>query len=277
MAGQNLLGEFLRAQRARVAPEDVGLAGRRGRRVPGLRREELATLADVSPDYYRRIEQGHQLPSDAVTRALARALRLDDTAADYLFNLARSQPESRQGRRSTETAGAELQILLDQLTATPAWVSDRCAYCVAANALATELNPSFAPGRNTLSSMFLEEADKREIFISYDEAAEGAVASLRARTAGHLRDPKVASYVRELEAASPRFAELWARQEVRFHAAGYQRLRHPGVGELDFRAESTTVHDTEGYIMTLYYAEPGSETATRLAKLQALLAGKASR
>lgn len=77
-------------------------------------------------------------------------------------------------------------------------------------------------------------------------------------------------------AASPRFAELWARQEVRYHAAGYKRLRHPVVGQLDFRSESMTVNDTQGYIMTLYYAEPGSDTAERLAKLQALLACKAS-
>jgi transcriptional regulator with XRE-family HTH domain len=252
------------------------LPDRGGRRVPGLRREELASLADVSPDYYRRIEQGHQLPSDAVARALARALRLDDIAAAYLFDLARSQPESRQIRRSPETAGAELQTLLDQWTTTPAWVSDRCAYCIAANALATELNPSFAPGRNTLSSLVLEETDKREIFVNYEECVAAAVASLRARAAGHLREPNVAAYVRELEAASPRFAELWARQEVRFHAAGYIRLRHPLVGQLDFRSESMTVNDTEGYIMTLYYAEPGSDTAGKLAKLQALVACKAS-
>jgi transcriptional regulator with XRE-family HTH domain len=274
--GTNLLGEFLRAQRGRIAPADVGLPDRGGRRVPGLRREELASLADVSPDYYRRIEQGHQLPSDEVAEALARALRLDDIAASYLFDLARSQPGSGQCRRSPETAGSELQALLDQWATTPAWVSDRCACCIAANALATELNPSFAPGLNTLSPMFLEEAAKRAIFVNYDECVADAVAALRARTGGHLRDPEVASYIRELEAASPRFAELWARQEVRFHAAGYKRLRHPVVGQLDFRSESMTVNDTEGYIMTLYYAEPGSDTAARLSELQARLAREAS-
>jgi transcriptional regulator with XRE-family HTH domain len=276
MGSPNLLGDFLRAQRARIVPEDVGLPDRGGRRVPGLRREELASLAEVSPDYYRRIEQGHQRPSDEVVEALARALRLDDIAAAYLFDLARSQPKSRQGRRSCETAGADLQMLLDQWTTTPAWVSDRCACCIAANALATELNPSFARGLNTLSPMFLKEADKREIFINYDECVADAVASLRARTGGHLRDPKVASYIRELAAASPRFAALWAQQEVRFHAAGYKRVRHPVVGQLDLRSESMSVNDTEGYIMTLYYAEPGSETAGKLAKLQAILAAEAS-
>ena len=267
-----MLGEFLRGQRARIAPEDVGLPDHGRRRVPGLRREELASLADVSPDYYRRIEQGHQLPSDEVAEALARALRLDDVAAAYLFDLVRSsQPGSRQCRRSPETAGTELQALIDQWTTTPAWVSDRCAYCIAANALATELNPAIARGVNTLIPMFLDEADKRAIYVNYDECVQDAVAALRARTGGHLRDPEVASYIRHLEAASPRFAELWARQEVRFHAAGYKRLRHPVVGQLDFRSESMTVNDTEGYIMTLYYAEPGSETAQRLSALQAHL------
>jgi transcriptional regulator with XRE-family HTH domain len=281
MGSPNLLGEFLRAQRARLAPGDVGLPGRGGRRVPGLRREELASLADVSADYYRRIEQGHQLPSDEVAEALARALRLDDIAAAYLRGLARSQPRSqpgsRQCRRSRGTAGRELQMLLDQWATTPAWVSDRCACCIAANALATELNPSFAPGLNTLSPMFLQEADKREIFVNYDECVEDAVASLRARAGGHLRDPEFAAYIRDLEAASPRFAELWARQEVRFHSAGYKRLRHPVAGQMDFRSESMTVNDTEGYTMTLYYAEPGSGTAARLALLQQALQARPAR
>jgi len=166
----------------------------------------------------------------------------------------------------------ELQALIDQWFTTPAWVSDRCAYCVAANALATELNPSIARGLNTLRPMFLEEADKRAIYINYDECVEDAVAALRARTGGHLRVPEIAAFIRELEAASPRFAELWARQEVRFHAAGYKRLRHPVVGQLDFRSESMIVNDTEGYIMTVYYAEPGGDTAERLSRLQMIVA-----
>jgi transcriptional regulator with XRE-family HTH domain len=272
VASHNLLGEFLRARREQMSPGGAGLPGRAGRRVSGLRREELAMLAEISPDYYVRIEQGRQLPSESVTRALARALRLDDVATAYLRELARPCPESRNGRRSPETAGRELQALVDQWATTPAWVSDRCTDVVAANALATELNRSFERGRNTLRDLILQEEAKREIFVDYDECVADAVASFRARAGGHLHDPGVAAYVRELELASPTFARLWGRQEVRFHAAGYKRLRHPSVGQLDFRSESMTVNDTEGYIMTLYYAESGSETERRVAELRRRLA-----
>jgi transcriptional regulator with XRE-family HTH domain len=272
MPGQNLLGEFLRARREQLSPEDIGLSTYGNRRVSGLRREELAKLAEVSPDYYVRIEQGRQLPSEQVTRALARALQLDDTATAYLHDLARQPPDSRDGGRSSEMAGLALQTLVDQWTTTPAWVSDRCAECIAANLLATELNPSFQRGRNTLREMFLHEEAKREIFINYEECVSAAVASLRARTGGHLNDPKVASYVGELEAESRLFAQLWARHEVRFHAAGYKILRHPIVGRLDFLSETMTVNDTDGYVMTLYYAEPGSETSRKVSELRELLA-----
>jgi len=105
MAGQNLLGEFLRARREQLSPKDVGLSATGNRRVSGLRREELAKLAEVSPDYYVRIEQGRQLPSEQVTRALARALQLDDTAAAYLFDLARQPADSGDFGRSPEAAG----------------------------------------------------------------------------------------------------------------------------------------------------------------------------
>ena len=272
MVGQNLLGEFLRARREQLSPEDVGLSNNGHRRVRGLRREEVAELAEVSPDYYVRIEQGRQMPSEQVTRTLARALHLDDIATTYLFDLARRPPDSSKCGRSREAAGLALQTLLDQWTATPAWVSDRCTNCIAANALATELNPSFKCGRNTLRDLVLQEQEKREIFINYEECVSAAVASLRARAGGHLNEPKVSTYVRELESASPLFAQLWAKHEVRFHAAGYKILRHPVVGRLDFLSETMTVNDTDGYVMTLYYAEPGSETAEKVSELRELLA-----
>ena len=271
MPSQNLLGAFLRAQREHMRPEDAGLADRGRRRVSGLRREELAMLADVSPDYYIRLEQGRQLPSERVTQALARALQLDDIATAYLYELTRPGLETRGSRRSPESAARELQTLLDQWTTTPAWVSDRCADVIAANALATELNPSYKPGCNSLRDQLLQETAKREIFINYDECIADAVASLRARAGAHLHDPRISSYIDQLTRESPLFARLWARQEVRFHAAGYKRLHHPAVGRLDFRSESMTVNDTDGYIMTLYYAEPGSLTATKVCELAALV------
>jgi hypothetical protein len=123
-----------------------------------------------------------------------------------------------------------------------------------------------------LRDLVLNEDEMRGIFINYEECVSAAVASLRARAGGHLHDPKVASYVRELRSARPLFAQLWARQEVRFHAAGYKILRHPVVGRLDFLSESMMVNDTDGYVMTLYYAEPSSETAHKVSELRELLA-----
>jgi transcriptional regulator with XRE-family HTH domain len=228
-------------------------------------------LAGVSPDYYIRLEQGRRLPSEQVTEALARALRLDDIATGYLYELARPSQESGTSRRSPETAIGELQTLVDQWTATPAYVSSRRADVLAANVLATEVNPSFKPGCNALRDMFVHEAEKREIFVNYDECVADAVASIRARARAHLTDPEISSYVEELTRISPAFVRLWERQEVRFHAAGYKRLWHPRVGQLDYLSESMIVNDTEGYIMTLYYAEPGSVTAARNADLVALI------
>jgi transcriptional regulator with XRE-family HTH domain len=272
VAGQNLLGEFLRARRKELSPAEAGLRSWGTRRVPGLRREEVARLADVSPDYYVRLEQGRQVPSEQVIHALARAMRLDEIATTYLFDLARESRESGIRIRTDEAAVSALQTLVDQWTGTPAWVSSRCANILAGNTLAIELNPSYKPGCNALRDLFLHEHEKREIFVNYDECAATAVASLRARAGGHLNDSEISAYVSELQRISPAFAEIWARHEVRFHGAGIKpTLRHPLVGELEFLSESMIVNDTEGYILTVYYAEPGSETARRLSKLRASL------
>src|SRR4029077_7805228 len=132
------------ARRAQLHPEEVGLPARDGRRVPGLRREELAMLAGMSSDYYTRLEQGRSLPSLHVTQALAQALKLDAAATSHLHQLARRSPEHRRDDDDTPSADG-LQILLDQWSATPAWVSDRYARVLAANAVVTSLNPACTP------------------------------------------------------------------------------------------------------------------------------------
>jgi transcriptional regulator with XRE-family HTH domain len=164
MRQANLLGEFLRARRAQLHPEEVGFPARHGRRVPGLRREELAMLASVSSDYYTRLEQGRSLPSPHVTQALAQALKLDAAATSHLHQLARGAPEQRRDDDDTPSAHG-LQTLLDQWSATPAWVSDRYAQVLAANALMTALNPAFTPGSNALRALFVDEAAMRELYV----------------------------------------------------------------------------------------------------------------
>jgi transcriptional regulator with XRE-family HTH domain len=253
--GESLLGDFLKAQRERLRPTDFGLPVQ-NRRVPGLRREELARLAGISPDYYVRLEQGRQVPSEQVANALARVLRLDETATAYLFELTRPSTGPTAGHRTREAAGAALQALVDQWTTTPAWVSDIMANVIAANAQAVELSPQFRPGRNSLRDMFLEEERMREIWIDYEVAAEGGVASFRARTRSRLNDSTIVAYVDGLRRASPLFATMWSRQEVRFHAAGVvHRVRHRRLGEIDLRSESFTVNDTDGFIMTTLYSQ----------------------
>jgi transcriptional regulator with XRE-family HTH domain len=268
MRQSNLLGEFLRARRAQLHPEGVGLPARNGRRVPGLRREELAALAGVSSDYYTRLEQGRSLPSFQVTQALARALQLDAAATGHLHQLARRAPEHRGDDADTPSAQG-LQTLVDQWSATPAWVSDRYAQIIAANALVTLLNPACTPGSNALRELFADEARMREIFVDYEDVAAAAVASLRARNGAELDDCRLSELVNEISSESALFARLWSRHEVRFHTDGLGtlRLRHPVAGTMELHVESMVVNGRVGTVLSVYYAEPGSTTARKLADL----------
>jgi transcriptional regulator with XRE-family HTH domain len=268
MPQANLVGEFLRARRAQLHPEEVGLSARDGRRVPGLRREELAVLAGVSCDYYTRLEQGRSLPSLQVTQALARALKLDAAATSHLHQLAGHAPDHLSHDVDTLSARG-LQTLLDQWPATPAWVSDRHAQVMAANALIRSLNPTCAPGSNSLRELFAEEARMREFYVDYEDVAAAAVASLRARNGAELDDRELSALVSELTHKSTLFARLWSRHDVRFHTAGLNiiRLRHPDAGRMEFHTESMVVNGRVGAVLTVYYADPDSATARKLAEL----------
>jgi transcriptional regulator with XRE-family HTH domain len=269
----NLLGEFLRARRAQLHPEDVGLPARDGRRVAGLRREELAMLASVSADYYTRLEQGRSLPSPHVTEALAQALRLDAAATSHLHELARRAPEHRRDDDDAPPAHG-LQTMLDQWSATPAWVSDRHAEILAANALITSLNPACAPGRNALRALFVDEPGMREFYVDYEDVAAAAVASLRTRNGAELDDFQLLELVTELADESPLFARIWSRHDVRFHTDGLNiiRLRHPVVGPMEFQVASMLVNGRVGTVLSVYYADPDSATAHKLAQLSSTAA-----
>jgi transcriptional regulator with XRE-family HTH domain len=268
MPRANLLGDFLRARRAQLQPEEAGVSVRGGRRVPGLRREELALLAGVSTDYYTRLEQGRSLPSVQVTEALARALMLDSAATHHLHELARA-PKYRPHGDDTLSSD-RLQALLDQWPTTPAWASDRHAQVIAANALATTLNPECTPGGSMLRALFLDEAGMREHFVDYDDVAAAAVASLRARNGAELDDSQLTELVSELSNKSTHFARLWSRHDVRFHVAAVLnivRLRHPDAGPMEFQTESMLVNGRAGTLLTVYYADPDSVTARKLSEL----------
>lgn len=266
----NALGEYLRARRELVDPADVGLRVAGVRRTPGLRREEVATLAGISADYYLRLEQGRDRnPSPQVLEAVARVLGLDATATRYLLSLSAARPgTARPPRRETVPAG--IRQLLDVL-AQPAFVENRMFEVLAANRLATALAPGIRPGENRLRSMFLDE-DERDLYPDWEHAIGGMVASFRTSIGNDIEDPRIALLVGELSLASEPFRRLWARHDVKALAGAPTRMRHPEVGMLELRREKLTIGDSSGQLLVIYHAEPGSESARALALLGSLAA-----
>ena len=274
MATDNRIGQFLRARRERVRPEDVGLPDFGRRRVPGLRREELATLAGVSADYYVRLEQGRERhPSEQVIDALARALQLDDEATAHLHELARPAPRRRRAARRTERVRPELLRMMEAWAHTPAMVTGRHLDVLAANSLATVLHGGFASGNNLVRTLFLDPA-ARERYPDWDAVAKETVAALRAWVGPDLDDPHLTDLVGELSLKSERFRALWARHDVREKTHGTKRFVHPQVGELTLHYEVFAVAGSSGQMLSVYHAEAGSPTEQALALLSSIAAGE---
>ncbi|MFB7945620.1 helix-turn-helix transcriptional regulator [Kitasatospora phosalacinea] len=270
------LGEFLRQRRARIQPSDVGLPelGRR-RRVPGLRREEVAQLAGVSVDYYVRLEQGRgDGVSAEVLDAVARVLRLDATERGHLHDLARPpRGTHRRAPRQVGQVGPGLRLVLDAM-ALPAFVLGRCMDVRAWNAAADAVIgfSELPPGeRNMARHAFLTEYGAR-LYPEFERVAAETVAHLRLDAARHPDDPELAALVAELNAHSSLFAELWSRHGVREKASGRKLLLHPRAGELDFGYETLAPPGEPGLLLVVYTVEPGSVTAERLAALTAAAA-----
>ncbi|BBZ36520.1 helix-turn-helix domain-containing protein [Mycolicibacterium confluentis] len=264
VASGNTLGDYLRARRGQVKPEDVGLAAGVRRRVQGLRREELATLAGISADYYLRLEQGRDKnPSAQVLDALARALRLDAKAVEYLHQLASSSGGHRD-LADDEVAADDSAELIEQF-AMPAIVASRCLDVLAANPLARALSPGFAPGQNFLRWRLLDPA-ARELYIDWDEMTDIAVSGLREVAASDPEDPRLRSLIAELSATSDRFRELWARADVGYRSS-LIHLRHPIVGELYLRSHRLGITHSGGQHLLIYRVEPGTASAAALAAL----------
>jgi transcriptional regulator with XRE-family HTH domain len=262
-ATASALGDFLRARREQIRPEDVGLDSGPRRRVPGLRREELAMLAGISVDYYLRLEQGRdEHPSAQVLDAIARALRLDVKATEHLHRLAGLRA-AHGPRPVAETAADGLDQLIDQIPL-PALVANRYQDVLAANAIARALSPGFAPGENFLRWRLLAPA-ARDFFVDWDEATEVAVSGLRESAAGDLSDPRLRALIDELSACSDRFRELWARADVGYRT-GILHMRHPLAGDLYLRRTRLSVPDSDVQVF-VYYPEPGSDSAKALKAL----------
>jgi transcriptional regulator with XRE-family HTH domain len=272
----NRIGEFLRARRERVKPEDVGLPDTGRRRVPGLRREELATLAGVSADYYVRLEQGREVhPSEQVLDALARALQLDPDATTHLHELARPAPRRRRTPRRPERVRPELQQLMEAWSHTPAFVIGRRMDVLAANRLAAALHGGFTRGTNLVRLVFLDP-EAREVYPDWEEVALDTVAVLRASVGPDLDDPLLTDLVGELSLKSPEFRRMWASHDVREKTHGIKRYNHPLVGELTLSYESFTVAGPSGQLLVVYRAEPGSKSERALALLSSMSAEQAT-
>jgi transcriptional regulator with XRE-family HTH domain len=262
------LQEFLRIRRAKITPEEAGLPSQPGtRRVPGLRREEVAQLAGVSVDYYVRLERGrHTNVSEAVLDALARALRLNDLERAHLFQIARPS-RARPRPLPPQRVRPGLRLMLDTLTDVPVLVLGRRLDVLAGNHLAQALYTDFdalpARCRNMAWLIFLDE-QVRTLHADWERDARGTVASLRLYAGRHPHDPALAELVGELSLRDPDFRRWWADHDVFQRTHGTKRYHHAVVGDLVLGYEAFTAKDDPDQTLGVYTAEPGSPSADRL-------------
>jgi transcriptional regulator with XRE-family HTH domain len=262
--------DFLTSRRARITPEEAGLKSFGQRRVPGLRREEVATLAGLSVEYYNRLERGNLGgASDTVLDALADALRLDEAERAHLFDLARaSQPAARSRRVATPPrVRPPVQWLLDSMTTAAAFAENGRLDALGANQLGRALYPALFRNRpqpgNWARFVFLDR-EARPIYADWDRAAKDTVALLRLEGGRNPHDRELTDLIGELATNSEEFRTLWAAHNVRLHTKGVKTLHHPIVGELELNFERLEVMADNGLMIVVYTAEPGSRSAQSL-------------
>jgi transcriptional regulator with XRE-family HTH domain len=261
----NALGEYLQARREQLRPEDVGLVAGMRRRVAGLRREEVSTLAGISCAYYLRLEQGRDShPSGQVVEALARALLLEPNATEYLHRLANAKGSNRP-QSAEDTVAESLCQLIDQLPV-PVSVGNRYFDTLASNPCARGLSPGLEPGENLLCWIFLNPA-ARDLYVDWDHVTDIAVSEFREGAGTDLGNPRLRATIDELSAQSPRFRELWERADVGYRP-GPMHIRHPRLGELHLHRTRLRVPHSDGQHLLVYHAEPGSESAHALEALR---------
>ncbi|NGO08789.1 helix-turn-helix domain-containing protein [Streptomyces sp. HC44] len=273
-AGQSLdrraeLSEFLRTRRARLKPEDVGLpVFGRHRRVPGLRREELAQLAGVSVAYYTRLEQGNgRNVSAEVLDAIARALRLTGAEHAHLTHLAKpKQHKKKQSARPQHVRGA-LRQLIDTFDTVPAYVVGRRSDILIWNRMAAAVFGDWSqlpPQERNWARMTFLKPDYRELFVEWEQKASDIVSYLRMDAGCHPDDPQLSVLVGELSVKSEEFRRLWATHDVKEKSYGVKRMRHPLVGDIELSFETFRLIDDEEQSLITYHAEPGSPSAEAL-------------
>ncbi|MGF0175632.1 helix-turn-helix transcriptional regulator [Streptomyces sp. Marseille-Q5077] len=269
MSSGTPLGAFLRARREALKPHDVGLPEHGRRRVPGLRREEVAFLAGVSSDYYVRLEQGREnSPSPQVLDAVARALKLDAEATDHLNRLCLTASQRPRDWGNTDVSQQLLQ-LMDGWEHTPAFVVDPALDVMAGNSLATALHSGFEKFDNLARMMFVDPAG-REFYQEWERAANACVAEIRAAYGHDPESARIAEVVAELSAQSVEFAEIWRMHDVKGKSQEGKHLKHPQVGDLHIKFAAFTVNGAPHQQLVVYQAEPASPTAAAFETLRAM-------
>ncbi|MEU5634482.1 helix-turn-helix domain-containing protein [Streptomyces rishiriensis] len=262
------LSEFLRTRRARLKPEDVGLPDfGRHRRVPGLRREELAQLAGVSVAYYTRLEQGNgRNVSAEVLDSIARALRLSDAEHAHLTHLAKPKHKKKQSAPPQQVRGP-LRQLLDTMDSVPAYLIGRRTEILGWNRMAAAVFGDWAElpvaERNWARLVFLRP-DYRDLFVDWEQKAIDIVCALRMDAGCYPDDPRLSALVGQLSVKSEDFRRLWATHDVKEKSHGVKLLRHPLVGELSLNFEGFRLAGDGEQTMVTYHAEPGSASAEAL-------------
>jgi transcriptional regulator with XRE-family HTH domain len=258
--------DFLTSRRARITPEEVGLQSYGSRRVPGLRREEVATLAGISVDYYNRMERGNLGgASESVLDALAGALRLDEAERTHLFDLARaSQPSARRRGRSTkQNVRPSVQWMLDSLTGSAAIAENGRLDALATNRLGRAFYSHLFDGAgrpvNFARFIFLDPRAE-EFYADWERSAKDCVALLRLQAGRSPHDRGLSDLVGELSTKSEEFRGHWAAHNVRLHNKGVKHFNHPVVGELELSYDRLELAADPGLTIVAYTAEPGSRS-----------------
>ena len=270
----NELGEFLRSRRAQLRPEDVGFRAGRGRRVEGLRREEVAALASVSVDYIKRLEGGRIRPSEAVLDSLARALKLDTLERAHLFTLA-GRAAAAHDIDPLVDVRAGLLRLLAAVEPLPAFIVgpwlDLLAWNQTASALFCGFERRAHADRNMARLIFLDP-EIRELYLAGGWDGSGLVGALRVRYERGRPEPRVRALISELQERSPVFRQLWDEHGVVKRMHGRKTFNHPEVGMIELDWDRLTVPGSGGQVLMVYSAEPGTPAATALTLLATLAA-----
>jgi transcriptional regulator with XRE-family HTH domain len=267
------LGEFLKSRRASLRPEDVGFSPGRGRRVQGLRREEVAALASVSVDYIKRLEGGRIRPSEAVLHSLAGALRLDVVERTHLFALAGRAIAAQDDPHAEVRPG--LLRLLAAVEPLPAFVVGPWLDLLAWNPTASALFGGFErrqPDERNMARLIFLDDEVRELYCTPEWDGSGLVAALRVRYSRGRPDARVEALIAELCERSQHFRRLWQEHGVVKRMNGRKTFNHPEVGRIELEWERLTVPGASGQVLLVYSAEPGSPAATALTLLATLAA-----